>query len=424
MLISLLVGLSIVSTARADECGDVCALISGACSHKGSYCKNGNACHDLFWLTPNTQLCNHSVSGCSSDKAPLLCSEARFLIDTVNAGGVTAGSSDGSTAAAAAVVATRTTTTTTRRPPVVTRETARRPTEAASAPLISGAGIKKIKNLGATCYLGSVLQILLHSVSVRAAVAASPAVAASGAHARVYNDFVALLNQMYDESSSDVLDPHNILRALRAFNEDKGFVYNAADDAYQSAMVLLNALSRGSPRLARVFEIVFGGMRTCLQCDNIGPHFDRSHIQLMQIPDPSRRTSLEEMIAAHFGPRSMDVQCRNCRVHDAHHYVIPSVIQVPHLLIIAINRYTYDAEKLTTSVEIPLAITLETNTGPVMYRLVGVVAHNKGHYTSDYYNVDADSWVHTDDSRVHIMKGSPVRSGPQPSIVMYERINE
>ena len=67
------------SFAYADDCGTICTTIRGACSSKGSYCKNNDSCMDLFWLIEGTTLCNHTTAGCLG-KRYLKCSEASVIL--------------------------------------------------------------------------------------------------------------------------------------------------------------------------------------------------------------------------------------------------------------------------------------------------------------------------------------------------------
>ena len=67
----------------ADECADICTVIPNSCSHKGSYCKNGHACMDLFWSIEEREICNQSIGGCENKKA-LLCSDATRIVQTRN----------------------------------------------------------------------------------------------------------------------------------------------------------------------------------------------------------------------------------------------------------------------------------------------------------------------------------------------------
>jgi hypothetical protein len=73
---------------RADMCSEICEMIPGACSQKGSYCKNNDSCMDLFWHADDI-LCNHMTAGCT-ENPPLKCAEATYIIASNNPHGVVA----------------------------------------------------------------------------------------------------------------------------------------------------------------------------------------------------------------------------------------------------------------------------------------------------------------------------------------------
>ena len=401
MRVAALVIVSMAAGVTADECGRICELFPGVCSSKGSYCKSQDSCMDLFH-SDEFGFCNLSQPGCSSAR-PVKCSQARELTD----GAV-------STPTTARPATSRPGTTAT---PVETRpEPARGGGSAAAAASAAAEGMRGIRNLGATCYLGSVLQVLFHSPAVREAVEAQ----ASGPVSRPFRD---MLRQMWTEGA-DPLDVTPLLGVLRTANGGNGF-RNEADDASISAGVLLNVLANESPALARAFTMDVAQDINCLTCGaaRVGASARRSH--LVAIPDPSRSTRFIDMLRQHFaGGILPELQCRVCGDDDSS-LVVPRVATPPRVLVMTINRYTLAAEKLTTSVEIPFELNLSDVVAtdvPQRYRLIGIVRHNNGHYTSDYLHPTTGTWVHTDDSRVHAIAGRPGNSGPTPSMVIYEAI--
>jgi hypothetical protein len=412
---SIVLFLAFVSRAFADECGQVCVLIPGSCGSKGSYCKNEHACHDIFWHSDGF-LCNSGSPGCPSGR-PLLCSQAVVIVASGNPERVGAiagdlaptGRIDSSTRAPTRSIATPAPKTTTSGP---------------LAPI--GPGIKGIKNLGATCFLGTVLQVLLHSPSMRVAIR-QRALANRGRN--VFDLFRRLEEQMYDETSLNPLDPHDILRALRTFNGNRGFEYNKADDAHQALTVLMDSLTLASPSIAEAVELHQGGTRSCVTCGLVAKYTgDPSAVQIVQIPDPSRPCRLETMLTAHFSPKSVPLFCPSGACGQAEEtIVVPTITRAPQFLAITLSRYTFLADKLETSIEFPFELNLrEVSTyegaDEPLYRLVGIVRHKKDHYTADYYSHEAGSWVHTDDSRVHKIKGRPGNSGSEPFLIFYERV--
>ena len=81
--------LVLVTVALGDSCSDICSLIPGACSSKGSYCKHGDACMDLFWSIRDQVLCNSANPGCSSgSNAIVTCTEAESIVSSRNRSGI------------------------------------------------------------------------------------------------------------------------------------------------------------------------------------------------------------------------------------------------------------------------------------------------------------------------------------------------
>ena len=402
--------------SQGQECERICTLIPGACSSKGSYCKGGHACHDIFWLSEGV-LCNHAVPGCDGKK-PLLCSDAAAIVESRNARSVQGPGQAG--------------------PPRVSQSSSR--VEPASTPKkssavsppeqapIPGSGVKGITNLGATCHLGAVLQVLLHSPAIRRALSEDRENDMLLEINDVYRHFTLLARAMYDDSVADALDPAGLFGALRAFNGGAGFVYNKAADAHETLTVLLNGLAESSGRLASVTQLATRGYSTCMTCSNteINPRASSS-IQLVHIVDTSKPCHLNELLTAHFAPQSLSKYCPSCD-HSSEVLVFPEIVQTPEVLVITLPRYmTGEDAKIMTSVEIPFELNLREVAAMAPsqrseYRLTGIVRHKKDHFVADYWNAEMGSWVHTDDRRVKTMAGHPGNSGHEPFILFFERI--
>ena len=402
----LVSGFVLLAAALADECGRICERIPAACSAKGSYCKNAYACMDLFWATDGS-FCNLAQSGCS-DARPVKCSEARDL----GSSSASVSSSATTTRAPAAPVTIST------RPASLSVAVAEAAVTSRPAPVGPVSGIRGITNLGATCYLASVLQILFHARSVRALADAPP-------RGPVMTHFQELLRGMW-AAGDEPLSPVALLDALRTANGGAGFVYNEADDASMSAHILMNHLAAASSAFENVFTMRLNVERTCLGCGVGGQRVEIRRSQIVSIPDPSRPAALLDMLRVHFAGGVMaGFRCDICASADDM-LLMPEVDRAPAVLVLTINRYSASAEKLTTSVEFPfefnLADVARTARATVNYRLIGIVRHNNGHYTSDYLHPDSSNWIHTDDRHVHPIVGRPRNSGPEPYVVIYEAI--
>jgi hypothetical protein len=415
--------ISLFRFALSDECGEICIAVPGACSHKGSYCKNGHACMDLF-RSPEGVLCNSQTPGYLSSFTPLLCEQARAILSSGTAELPTAPASFGSSRDIHAGDTAASTTPAPRKATAATKPPKEKPKEE-ERPTVSSPNIKRIKNLGATCYLGSFLQIVLHSRTIRDIVMAeNPQVSAEFA---VFREFANLVREMnYNDESWEMLDVHELLKALRTFNENRGFKYNEADDAYLSGAVLMNALAQASPALARATSTIVSHRTVCGSCgDDQAIERKADTTQLVRIIDPETPTSLVELLTAHFSPASVDdVRCTACG-NRPESIRIPTVERTPDLFVVGIFRYAPGVEKLMTSVELPFELDMEPITGGSVrkrYRLIGIVRHKKDHYVSDYFNDEAATWVHTDDKRVHEIRGLPGNAGHEPTVAIYEAI--
>ena len=425
ILKSVVLLISLIGVTLADECGDICTAVPGACSHKGSYCKNGHACMDLF-RSPEGVLCNSLTPGFKSTFSPLLCSDARAILASGSASLPTAPATSGSSDDMSAVDSTGSTSApATTKAAAPTKPAKKEKAKEEERPPVPSPNIKGIKNLGATCYLGSFLQILLHSRIIRDAVLAEDA--AVSAQFPVFREFVNLVIAMnHNDESSEPLDVHELLKALRKFNEDRGFKYNEPDDAYLSGAVLLNALAQASPAVARATSTITSVRTICSACgDDAAIDVKTDRTQLVRILDPDTPTTLVELLTAHFSPASVpNVRCAACG-HRSESIRIPTVQTAPNLLVVGIYRYAPDVEKLMTSVELPFELDLAPITGGTVnkrYRLTGIVRHKKDHYVSEYFNDEARTWVHTDDKRVHAIKGRPGNAGLEPTVAVYEAI--
>ena len=76
----------LTGAAFADDCDKICRLIPGSCSSKGSYCKNGHTCMDLYWLS-DIVICNHTSRECIG-RPPVTCAEATGIVASNNARGI------------------------------------------------------------------------------------------------------------------------------------------------------------------------------------------------------------------------------------------------------------------------------------------------------------------------------------------------
>ena len=399
-LTSLLVSMAV----SADPCLELCFLIPGACDAQGSFCVGDN-CSDLYWMTPST-ICNPSTPGCRS-KRPVSCNEAEMIVASGNA--------DNLSAHVAASV------------DMVTISEIAQDVSFADATQAGGVvrGRKGIHNLGATCYLASALQVVLHSRSVRDAVRDDLLTGEAPLGDPVYLNFVMLLQRMYDPSSDEPLNLRNLLDALHLYNDGNSFE-NSSDDSFQSLMVLFDSLSRASPRIANVVISETSGTRLCTACEVSSElAIQRQGYELVRFPGSARQYSIPEMLRAHFGVKGDLLGCGGLCRTETEHVVRPIISKLPQLLTISVFRYSETEEKISTSLDQPLEIDMAgivEGGEEIRYRLVGVIRHMGGHYLLDYLDTDTNEWIHSNDLHLHVIQGRPRNGGADPLIVFYERI--
>ena len=427
-----IIGSIVIAQTAADPCWDLCSLVPGSCGEEGSLCIDGVVCLDLFWMTEKA-ICNSGVAGCI-EKPHVSCDEATAIVDSQNAQGVTAFvSGDAAPGLGGAswmdalgfsgfefgnidepwfLVDGDAT--------VGEEQKGGEENAAERVP-----GRKGILNLGETCYLASALQVILHSRAIRDAIAMDRASGTAPMWHPVYYHFVNLLDEMYDTRSSRPLNLRNLLDALHETNGGLAFE-NRSDDSFQALMMMLRILAEFSPNIAEVVQLETSGTRLCAACEETTDiRAERLGYQLVRFPGTSEQYSIPEMLRAHFETgNGVELFCGTC-AENTDQVEFPIVSKLPQLLIIAVNRYTYTAEKITTSLDSPLEITMEgvvPGGEEIRYRLVGIERHMGNHWLLDYLDSDRNEWIHSNDEWIHVIKERPRNGGPDPAIIFYERI--
>jgi hypothetical protein len=429
-----LIAFSLFTTAVvADECSEVCRRLPLACSSKGSYCKNGHACHDLHWWQQGTLICNHSVEGCSS-KPVVLCSEARDIGPQVRPylGRVLRTTAD-----------TPVPRTTTPGPTTyaehedretfgeifwITPETTRAPGTSTLAPTTvpttprpfvrpppAGPIVNRgIRNMGATCYLAAIVQVLAHTDYVR-----SWFMNRDGNGEPVYAALQQMVHELYDANSPGPTTINRLLAALE--------LPNRASDANTAMRLLLEKISIPNRTLGRMFEMDITKTLTCPNCAYKYSTDDfRKRVHVAQIPPNVREVPFSAVLADYFGPFCLKgKRCMDCGADCASTPLQPVLLAAPDVLVFNLNRGTSE-NRILTSVQIPSRIDLKDYVPSSLpedmlrYRLVGVVRYPGGHFVADYRHPDSGTWFTADDSSVRPIPG-PTVSGPQPYLLVFER---
>ena len=372
-------------------------------------------CHELFWQSSDqTSLCLNFDRSCPKT-FPVTCAQATTLV------------AGGTAPAAPPSGATR------RAPPARTE---------ASVPAGAGApgpvidhelpesGARGVMNLGATCYLSSVLQVLSHTPAFATLVLnAHSAVDEDSAGGRVLDAFQTFTIQNVFEDSREPMDSSDIFASLGAFaGRPDMFQIGHADDANVALSTLLDALKQGilarTGTMAAVLQTLGGYATVRLGCTMCARQSERRHqdgYYLIPIAGEGE-VRLEEVLAASLRG-GMDVYCPRCGEDTPHESARQA--PTPRVLILSLNRYVIGGGREDRSVRIPLVLDLHDfdPRAAGRYRLTGVVRYHGEHYTADFLHTPSDIWLHADDSRVSRCPGNtPTLAGPQPYILTYERL--
>ena len=376
-----------------DPCQQRCDMIPGACSEEGSSCID-SICTDLYWMSERT-LCSSSIPGCRTRK-PVDCWSAQAMVWDQNADGVSVhvyrvreAEEDFSFAD----------------PP--NPETVR--------------GRKGFKHMEMNRYLRPALQILLQSRSVREAIEADLQSPWPPMDHPVYYNFVTLLRQMYDQTSTEPLDPNPLLSSLVEERRDGHPFDNERDLPWLALFALMNVLSEVSPRIDQVFGIETLVSSSCQECRIRRPfHF-------LNFPGTDRSYTITDMLRAHLSPQTVQVGCPpGCNIDEDEGNIVQRILlSAPQLVTIGISRQTEDGTLITTSLDQPMEIDLSgiiPGGEEIRYRLVGVVRQIGQGFVADYLDTDRNEWVYTKDTQFHVINGRPRNGGADPCIVFYERI--
>lgn len=387
----------------ADECGSICDLVPGSCSENGSHCHNEDACMNLFWFDDaKSIICNLNHAGCL-EKPPLLCSEAIAIL--VGEWEIPAVPDESSIPS----------------PPVDL------PMPPRSVPQDITPVHRGIRNLGASCYFNSVLEVLGHSTAVRRLfVESGVSDAAHDSAKKVAYAFESFLNEI-SQPEAEPLNTREFLASVRQFAQTDGLEEGVADDASIVAGYLISALTQSIPLGQEVFTVQGMVHSTCLGCAYQGlsnPNWS-APIRI-QIPEISQDESvaLSSLISNLFAknvPESF--ACRGCSLKGSIAFS-PVVTAAPELLIFTLSRVLPNGEKNMASVaihdSINLAALADTRipASELQYTLTGVVRHAGGHFTADF--LEESQWYHADDAVVTPIE-SPLKIGPEPYILVYQR---
>jgi ubiquitin C-terminal hydrolase len=276
-----------------------------------------------------------------------------------------------------------------------------------------------VKNMGHSCWLSSIIQILLHSPSV---------VQMLGSIGWQSNEIVEGLKELsmalWEREITSSLVPQKLLGALQSSCD---FAAGASQDAFEALNCVILTLIGENSGFQRIFAIETMMTRTCLGCGMPSVSGStKQYVLRLPIPSPapsSGSVSLIECLETFRGEQIVEgVECSSCgdRTVSSIRYDVRSAGQVLYLLV---NRFDDNGHRVNTPVDLPLYL---VDIGDHTYQLVGVV-HNSGttldngHFFVDYFDQLTQSWVHADDEKISSIDQLQTVSSTA-YLIVYERI--
>ena len=388
---------SAASLVLSDPCTAVCDLIPGACSEAGSSCVE-RFCTDLYWM-PRGKICHSSIPGCELN-LQLSCEEAQNIYNMDNADEFTVYNGEPGEDVSFADPSN----------PEIVR------------------GRKGFQYLEVNKYMGPAMQVLLQSRSIREAIKADLQSPWSPMGNPVYDNFITLLRQMFDETSTEPLDLTMLLFTLMEEAHGGAAFDTDPNRPYEALFILLEVLAEVSPRVGEVIRSEIAGLEFCKECKGSRARPTESISSMLgHFPGSDRTYSITDMLRYRFGPQALrDVCFSSCDGWEStDHIVQRMLVSAPKFLTIGISRETEDGTPITTSLDQPLEIDLRgilPGGEEIRYRLVGVVRRIGQGFVADYLDTGRNEWVYTKDTQFHVINGRPRNGGADPCIVFYERI--
>ena len=301
----------------------------------------------------------------------------------------------------------------------------------------AGNGVRGISNVGSTCYLSAVVQILSHSRRFLETL--------SGARFPRPNPsqkaFLKLVNDMWSKNGEGgYLDPSELVGALRSARDGSAFnrgVQEDAHDAISTILSLINEASVRGPRehsvIEKLFSIEFDRSRTCHGCRAANDKKEMETDLFVAVPtlgSPELSIHLKDLLRVLTSTEVIPgARCSACKT-DTHATARNSISKASELLLISLKRFDAYGNRINTFVEYPTDLDLSDLPGYhglPNYRLIGIIHHHgksleRGHYTADYFHDGEKEWKHADDEYVTSVGKTIASRSSTAYILLYDAI--
>lgn len=289
-----------------------------------------------------------------------------------------------------------------------------------------------VTNLGLSCYMSAVLQVLLHSprfIEFLRKTELTP-------DHRAFHEMANIATLMWAANPSVYINPINLLNILRESRGGHGFTPFEMEDAHDAMRILLGLIHdstldkhSGKSLIDGLFGVHQRTSRKCSGCGHIRHVRAIEHDLILPIPEPKvpgESVTIEECLAANHVPETVNsVECPACTgKHDAEmQYHIDETRDV---LVVVLRRFSPTGDKIKTFVQYSPALNLTVCMEIIRYKLLGVVHHQGstragGHYVADYFHHEHTEWVHANDASVQRIDGPVNMNSDTAYVLLYER---
>ncbi len=299
------------------------------------------------------------------------------------------------------------------------------------------AGWLGIRNMGNTCYLSAVLQLLMHAKPFRSFFFSENERSASRrlleSENYVTSSMTKLVQQMWFEASlyeGEPLTPTDLLCAIHQKQAADGneFVIGRQSDAHEALHILLRNLDESGIDIGGLLWNQATSTRSCSKCGRQSrPSVAGTYELMLAIPPVvgGARVTLEECFSSWRKTPVQDFGC--CDGSGGAAFETSQLTSTGNLLLIELGRFKGLHEKVHTIVEIPSVLDLQVAEDEKIYRLIGIVNHNgrnrlSGHYTAMVYHDLDNTWLNANDREITRMVAPERIRSSEAFLILYELI--
>ncbi|CAG0917054.1 unnamed protein product [Notodromas monacha] len=273
-------------------------------------------------------------------------------------------------------------------------------------------------NLGATCYMNAVTQVLLRLPVFKRLLKWDPSLL-ENEELRAFDESndgsvyprstlgnVIILMRLMNETARIAVDPSFLTRVLGLDNDDPQDASEFFDLFIKRCSTDLQG--QRDPQLKNFFKNFSGKTRSHAECIKCGHNSEEKTVefvyQMVPVPDATVKTDRRTLMSAFSGfpSEKVEVTCGQCKEEMG--ILHSSLDAIPPYLTFVVGRVDMACAKVGDRVSFPEKVCLREMYphGPNEYRLVGVVFHrgnvpDEYHFSSSVWDLKNQKWQHFDD---------------------------